>query len=139
VWIGKRLLFGRVVADFQIGDPVLSINLANFEGERRDYMKLRERGWQEALQAIYPLEINEFVVTNARLTYTDRGPYRPLEIRNLDFIARNIRNVRSGASEYPSAVQLRDDVFENGRVELYFEAILPGLKRSAESQRKSKR
>ena len=114
----KALLFGRVVADFQIDNPVLSINLTHFQGERRDDTKLHERGWQEALQAIYPLQINEFVVTNARLVYIDDGPYQPLEIRNLDFIARNIRNVRSRAGEYPSDVELQGNVFQKGRVDL---------------------
>ena len=114
----KALLLGRVVADFVIDSPVLSINLKHSEAEERDSTKLHERGWQAALQAIYPLEINEFVIYNGRITYTDRGPYRPLEIRNLEFIARNIRNIRSGEGEYPSDVHLRGAVFEKGRVEL---------------------
>ena len=114
----KALLRGRVVAHFALDDPVLDINLANFQTERRDDTKLHERGWQAALQAIYPLEINEFSITNARLTYRDRGSYRPLEIRNLDFLAQNIRNVRSDEGEYPSAVYLSGAVFEKGRLEL---------------------
>ena len=114
----KSLLRGRVVAHFSFDDPVLDINLANFEKERRDDTKLHERGWQQALQSIYPLEINEFSITNGKLTYTDRGSYRPLQIRNLDFLAQNIRNVRSEPGEYPSPVYLRGDVFEKGRVEL---------------------
>lgn len=114
----KALLLGRVVADFAIERPVLSINLAHSRSEERDSTKLHERGWQAALQAIYPLEINEFAISNGRVTYTDRGPYRPLEIRDLDFVARNIRNIRSGANEYPSDVSLRGAVFEKGRVEL---------------------
>jgi hypothetical protein len=114
----KALLFGRVVAYFVIDEPVLSINLTHSESERRDPTKLHERGWQAALQAIYPLEINEFAITNGRLTYTDRGPYRPLEIRNLEFLAQNIRNIRSGEGEYPSEVYLSGAVFEKGRVEL---------------------
>ena len=114
----KALLFGRVVAYLAIDDPVLSINLTHSESERRDPTKLHERGWQAALQAIYPLEINEFAITNGRLTYTDRGPYRPLEIRNLEFLAQNIRNIQSSEGEYPSEVYLSGAVFEKGRVEL---------------------
>lgn len=114
----KALLRGRVVAHFAFDDPVLDINLTNFEEERRDDTKLHQRGWQDALQAIYPLEINEFSVRNGKLTYTDRGRYRPLEIRNFDFLAQNIRNVRSDEGEYPSPVRLSAEVFEKGRVEL---------------------
>jgi hypothetical protein len=114
----RALLFGRVVADFRIDDPVIVINLQHFESERRDQTALHERGWQAALQAIYPLKINEFVIANGQLTYIDRGPYQPLEIRSLDFTARNIRNVRSRPGVYPSDVHLEGAVFEKGRVEL---------------------
>ncbi len=114
----KALLFGRVVADFTIDDPVVVINLKHSESERRDPEALHERGWQAALQAIYPLKINEFVISNGQLTYLDRGPYRPLQLRNIDFTARNIRNVRSNPGEYPSDVHLQAVVFEKGRVDL---------------------
>ena len=114
----KALLFGRVVADFTIDDPVIVINLKHSESERRDPEALHERGWQAALQAIYPLKINEFVISNGHLTYLDRGPYRPLELRNIDFTARNIRNVRSSPGEYPSDVHLQAAVFDKGRLEL---------------------
>jgi hypothetical protein len=114
----KALLSGRVVADFRIDDPVVVINLQNFEAERRDQSALHERGWQAALQAIYPLKINELVIANGHLTYIDRGPYRPLEVRNLGFTARNIRNVRSSPGEHPSDLHLEGDVFEKGRVRL---------------------
>ena len=114
----KALLFGRVVADFTIDDPVVVINLKHSESERRDPEALHERGWQAALQAIYPLKINELVISNGQLTYLDRGPYRPLELRNIDFTARNIRNVRSNPGEYPSDVHLQAVVFEKGRVDL---------------------
>jgi len=114
----KALLFGRVVADFTIDDPVVVINLKHSESERRDPEALHERGWQAALQAIYPLKINEFVISNGQLTYLDRGPYRPLQLHNIDFTARNIRNVRSNPGEYPSDVHLQAVVFEKGRVDL---------------------
>jgi hypothetical protein len=114
----KALLFGRVVADFTIDDPVIVINLKHSESERRDPEALYERGWQAALQAIYPLKINELVISNGQLTYLDSGPYRPLELRNIDFTARNIRNVRSNPGEYPSEVHLQAVVFEKGRVDL---------------------
>ena len=114
----KALLRGRIVADFRIDDPVIVINLKQTETERRDSTALGERGWQAALQAIYPLEINEFVISNGHLTYIDEGRYRPLEVRNLEFAAYNIRNVRSEPGEYPSDVRLQGAVFENGRLEL---------------------
>ena len=69
-----------------------------------------------ALQAIYPLKINEFELVNGDLTYVDEGPYRPLQLRRVNFRARNIRNVKSDPGQYPSEVHLDGDVFEKGKV-----------------------
>jgi hypothetical protein len=114
----RALLSGRVVADFEINNPKLFINLKQSQNELKDETPIDERGWQEAVQAIYPLKINEFVITDGELTYVDQGPYRPLEFRNVNFRAYNIRNISSGEGEYPSDVYLEANVFKNGKIVL---------------------
>ena len=114
----KALLFGRLVADFRIENPKFVINLNQFQKEREDKTPLQNRGWQQAVQEIYPLEINEFVITNGELTYIDRGEFRPLNLRSVNLQATNIRNVRSGEDQYPSPFRLDARVFENGKVVL---------------------
>jgi hypothetical protein len=114
----KALLSGHVVADFEINNPKLFINLKQSQNEIKDETPIEERGWQEAVQAIYPLKINEFVIADAELTYVDQGPYRPLEFRNVNFRAQNIRNVRSQEGEYPSEVYLEGNIFKNGKIVL---------------------
>jgi uncharacterized protein involved in outer membrane biogenesis len=114
----RALLSGHVVADFEINNPKLFLNLKQSQNEIKDETPIEERGWQEAVQAIYPLKINEFVITDGELTYVDQGPFRPLEFRNINFRAQNIRNVRSGEGEYPSEVYFEANVFKNGKIVL---------------------
>lgn len=114
----KALLFGRVVANFEINNPKFFINLKQSRSELEDEVPVEERGWQAAVAAIYPLKINELVVTEGELTYEDQGPYRPLELKDVNFSAYNIRNVRAQEGEYPSEVYVDGRVFESGRIKL---------------------
>jgi uncharacterized protein involved in outer membrane biogenesis len=114
----RALLSGHVVADFEINNPKLFLNLKQSQNEIKDETPIQERGWQDAVQAIYPLKINEFIITGGELTYIDQGQYRPLELTNVDFRAYNIRNARSQEGEYPSEVYLEGNVFKNGKIVL---------------------
>ena len=114
----RALLSGHVVADFEINNPKLFINLKQSQNEIKDETPIQQRGWQEAVQAIYPLKINELVITDGELTYVDQGPFRPLEFTAINFTAYNIRNVRSQEGEYPSPVHLDANVFKNGKIVL---------------------
>ena len=58
------------------------------------------------------------MITDAELTYVDQGPFRPLEFRNINLRAQNIRNVRSEEGEYPSPVYLEGNVFKSGKIVL---------------------
>jgi len=112
----KALLFGRLVADFEIDDPRVNIDLTQFNQEAKDEVPIKDKGWQDAVQAIYPLKINRFEIHNGDLTYVDRGPFKPLRVTKIDFVAENIRNVESAAGSYPSPVQARGVVFDTGKV-----------------------
>jgi hypothetical protein len=114
----KALLFGRIVADFEIDDPKVHFDLTQFSQEEKDEVPIEEKGWQEALQAIYPLKINRFAIRNGDLTYNDKGPFKPLRITKLNFVTENIRNVKSEEGTYPSPIQAEGVVFDNGKVKL---------------------
>jgi hypothetical protein len=112
----KALLRGRVVGDMLIDRPKVHMNLVQLRKEIADPTPVKERGWQEALEAIYPLKVNEFRVHEADITYQDQGPFKPLRLRNLDFVATNIRNVKSKDRVYPSEFKLEAAVFDSGHV-----------------------
>jgi hypothetical protein len=114
----KALLRGRLVANFALAQPAVYVNLQQLRAEAKDPTRVKEHGWQEAFEAIYPLKINEVRVTDGRVTYVDEGPFAPLEVSRITLIAENIRNIRSKDRTYPSDLHLDAVVFENGRVTL---------------------
>ena len=114
----KALLFGRIVADFAIDDPKLHFDLTQFRQEEKDEVPIEEKGWQEALEAIYPLKINRFEIRNGDVTYNDKGPFKPLHVSKLNFVTENIRNIKSEEGTYPSPVQAEGVVFNTGKIRL---------------------
>ncbi|HEY3304311.1 MAG TPA: DUF748 domain-containing protein [Candidatus Binatia bacterium] len=112
----RALLHGRLVSDFVIDRPKLYIDLKQARQEVREKMSPAERGWQDALEEIYPLKVNLFNVRDADVTYTDQGPFKPLHLSKLNFEAENIRNVHSKENAYPSEVHLRTVAFDTGTI-----------------------
>jgi hypothetical protein len=114
----RAILFGRVVADFEFENPTLHIDLKHAQQEIKDETPIKERGWQQALEEIYPLKINEFIIRNGSLTYVDQGPFKPLELTGIELRAGNIRNVASEEGVYPSPVHAEAVVFGKGKLAL---------------------
>jgi hypothetical protein len=112
----RAVLFGRVVADFVIDRPRFYVNRKQAKKEIEDDTPIKERGWQQALEEIYPLKINHFAIHQGELTYVDEGPFRPLELTEVNLFAENIRNVKSGEGVYPSPVHVDATVFHRGKL-----------------------
>lgn len=112
----RALLSGRVVGDILIAHPVVVLNLRQARAEIDDPTPVKDKGWQQALQAIYPLKINELRITGGDVTYHDDGPFKPLRVHDLEVTASNIRNVHSERGVYPSPMTLRARVFDAGSV-----------------------
>jgi hypothetical protein len=112
----RAILFGRVVADFEFDSPKVYINRKQAKKEIEDETPIQKRGWQQALQEIYPLKINHFLIYNGALTYVDEGPFRPLELTAVNLSAANIRNIASEEGVYPSPVHIDAVVFGKGKL-----------------------
>ena len=113
----KELLFLRVVADFAIDRPVAYINLPQLRSELADEVPVDEKGWQQAVEAIYPLKINLLTIRDGSLTYVDDDPKHPLELTDMDARANNIRNIHSKKNTYPSPIEASAVLAKTGRVE----------------------
>ena len=111
----RALLSGKVVGDVELIRPSVYLNLPQARKEINDPTPVKERGWQDALQAVYPLKINHFEIRHGDATYIDQGPFKPLHVRDIELIATDIRNRRSDRP-YPSDVRFSATVFESGRV-----------------------
>ena len=112
----RALLAGRVVGDILIDHPVVVLDLPQAKEEIDDATPVKDKGWQDALQAIYPLKINELHISRGDVTYKDSGPFKPLRVQDLELEASNIRNVHSEVGVYPSPMRLTARVFEGGSV-----------------------
>jgi uncharacterized protein DUF748 len=112
----RALLAARLVADFSLDRPAIYINRKQTQKEIEDKVPVKERGWQAALESIYPLKINEFKIRDGSVTYVDEGPFRPLRLSQLNFRAGNIRNVWSPDRVYPSTLYLEGQVFDSGHM-----------------------
>jgi Domain of Unknown Function (DUF748) len=112
----KALLFGRVVANFELDRPQFYADRAHAEAEAKDPTPVTEHGWQEAFEQIYPLKINHVRIHDGEITYVDRGQAKPLRMSHVNVVAENIRNVRSRERTYPSDLHLEGRIFETGKI-----------------------
>jgi hypothetical protein len=110
----RELLTGHVVADFLISHPRAHVNLPQLRHEVKDPTPVKDEGWQQAVEAIYPLKINLLRVVDGDVVYIDEDPGNPLHLAHLNARASNIRNIHSRAHAYPSPIQADADVFERG-------------------------
>ena len=107
----------KLVSDFQIDQPKIYLNLTQLRKENNDDIPVQKKGWQQALEDIYPLKINLFQINDGAFTYIDTDPQRPLTLTHLFFRANNIRNIRSPERVYPSPIHAEAIVFGTGRGE----------------------
>jgi hypothetical protein len=114
----RALLRARVVADVQVERPALHLHLTQLVHETRDEVPVRERGWQEAVQAVSPLHINAVRIAEGEVTYVDKDWSRPMRLRQLNVRAGNIRNVQSAAGVYPSDLHVDGVIVDSGTFRL---------------------
>ncbi len=114
----RELLSLHLVADFLFEHPDVSINLINLRKEAESKVPFKEKGWQEALESIYPLKINVFEISDGELIYQDKGPFKPLRVSRINLVATNIRNISSPDKSYPSPFHLEGNIFDNGKLTL---------------------
>jgi hypothetical protein len=114
----RELFTGHVVADVLLVRPKVRVDTAQFQAEKNAKLPMRQEGWQDALENVYPFKINKFRIRDGDVTYVDANdPKRPLHLKELNFTADNIRNLHYGTNEYPSSIQVRAVVFERGQLE----------------------
>jgi Domain of Unknown Function (DUF748) len=98
--------------------PAVSFDLNHFRAEQRDPKPVAQKGWQEALESIYPFKINQLLIIDGDLRYQDQGTAPPLHLSRVNLAASNIRNVHSRALDYPSPIRLEAVVFDRGRLRI---------------------
>lgn len=111
----REILSGRLVAELRLYRPKVNINLLQLRTEAASKVPLKKRGWQQAVEDIYPLKINALRITDGEITYIDQDPKHPLRLSRLNLQAGNIRNIRLPDKVYPSPFHLETAIFGSGR------------------------
>lgn len=113
----RALVHLRLLGVLDIDRPRLRIDLPQLQEEARSETRLKDKGWQGAVRAIYPLKLEEVLIHDGSLSYLSATPdAKPIQMSRIEFTARDIRNVRSIAGTYPSPVHLDASLFETGRI-----------------------
>ncbi len=111
----NELVRGHLVGDIRFNQPRLHVDLPQLRREAADPVSMRNRGWQQALESIYPLKFNHFQVDDGDVVYVDEDPAHPLHLSHLQLSAENIRNIQSRDRTYPSPIHAEAVVFDTGR------------------------
>ncbi len=111
----RQILTGHLVSDAVFVQPRIHVNLPQLRQESRDRMSLKDRGWQQAFESIYPLKVNHLEVRDGNVVYIDEDPRKPFEISHLNLAASNIRNIQSRDRVYPSTLHAEGVIFDAGR------------------------
>jgi Domain of Unknown Function (DUF748) len=128
---GRALLAARVVADVQVERPAIHLTRPQPDSGVPEAAPARGPGWQEALQAVYPVTINELRVVEGEVTYLDDDPARPLRLSRLHGRAQNIRNRQSPAGEYPTDLRVEGVLSDTGTLALDGQADLLAVPHAA--------
>ncbi len=110
----RGILVGRLVGELMMDRPIININLLQLRSETARNVPLKERGWQQALEDLYPLKINTLKINDASITYIDQDPKQPLVLSHLNLQAANIRNLHLPDQVYPSSFHLDTAIFGSG-------------------------
>jgi hypothetical protein len=110
----REILSGKLVAEVMLDQPKININLKQLRSEVASKIPLKERGWQQALEDIYPLKINTVTIKAANITYIDQDPKKPLVLSRFNLKATNIRNIHQPGQVYPSPFKLDTAIFDTG-------------------------
>jgi hypothetical protein len=129
----KELFSRRVVADVLLSHPKVHIDQTQLVAEKKDKVPLRQKGWQDALEAAYPFKINRFSIDDGDVVYIQDAVNPPLHIANLNFTTDNIRNIHAPNNVYPSRFHANLVIFGTGRATIdghanFLEEPFPGAR-----------
>jgi len=119
----REVLKGHLVSDHQIRRPVVYFTTRQAKHEASQQMKTesgreRRESWQQAVMKVYPFTINRFEIHDGEIHYRAHEKAEPLDLRDIAFVAENIRNAESKNHEYPSPVKLRARVADSAKLAL---------------------
>jgi hypothetical protein len=128
-----ELLSRRVVADVLLYRPRIHVDQTQLVAEEKSKVPLRKKGWQDALEAAYPLKINRITIDDGDVVYIQNAVSPPLHLAELNVTADNIRNIHAPDNDYPSRFHASTVIFGTGRATIdghanFLEEPFPGAR-----------
>jgi hypothetical protein len=114
----SQLFFGRVVANVLVWHPFVHVDQTQFHAEKESKVPVRQKGWQDALESVYPFKINRLKIDDGNFTYIQDTKTPPLHLEHFNFLAENIRNIHSPNSVYPSSIYADLVIFGQGEAKI---------------------
>jgi hypothetical protein len=113
----RELLHLAAVGTLTIDHPALHINQAQILEEANSHLTLKEQGWQSAVEAVFPIKLNQVEVQDGSLLYLSVDTAsKPLQITKVAMVVENLRNIASVSGTYPSPVVFDGVLFDTGLV-----------------------
>ncbi len=113
----RQLLRFKIAGKLTIVRPALHINLTQIKAEASSHVSLKGRGWQRAVEAIFPFKLDWVVIQDGSLLYlSDDTASKPLQLTRVFMTAQNVRNKAADKSTFPSPVTLDAVLFDTGQV-----------------------
>jgi len=112
-----ELLHLKAAGKLTLLRPALHLNLAQLQDEAQSEVSLKDRGWQKAVESVYPIKLDRVMVLEGSLLYLSPDPTsKPLQLTGIRMEARNVRNIAAAKGTYPSPVTLDAMLFDTGHV-----------------------
>ncbi len=114
----RPLLRGHVVGRVRVDG--LKVNFVNGPTEAEKQAGVEGKGWRDAIDRLFPLEIEELVVSNSEVHFRDfsRKPEVDLFLRDLQVHATNLTNSENSAERLVSTLAVSAAVQEKGRLKV---------------------
>jgi len=129
----QELFSRRVVAEVLLWHPKVHIDETQLVSEKNSKVPLRQKGWQDALEAAYPFKINRLAIEDGDVVYIQNAASPPLHLANLNFTTDNNRNIHAPTNVYPSRFHANLVMFGTGRAAIdghanFLEEPFPGTR-----------
>jgi hypothetical protein len=119
----RELIHLKLAGDLTLQGPALHIDLTQIQEEGHSKVRLQDRGWQEAVESVYPIKLDRVNVKDGSMLYlSGRAAGKPLQFTQVAMVATHIRNIAVAKGTFPSPVTLEGILFDTGKVRFQGEA-----------------
>lgn len=114
---GQALLRFKLAGNLTLVRPALHIDLTQIQEEVHSHVSLKERGWQTAVESLFPFKFDQVKVQDGSVLYLSGGTAsKPIQITQITMSAKNVRNIAVSKDIFPSPVTLEGVLFDTGKL-----------------------